>query len=272
MSMMVVTPLWSQTRPFQTDDADTVPFGSIRVQGGYDYISGQSFRLSGLKGDFSRIGIMGVFVGVGGSVEFQATGDLWNRLKIVQRIPAVFPFDPQGVRGNSTANVGDLMLATKFRLVSERLGMPAIAFRFGVQLPNASNEEGLANDETNFYASILAAKGIGKFRGLASLGMAIMGDPTRLSAQRDLATYGFAGIYRYFPWLDLVGELQGRAGKGGPGTDSQTMMRGGVRLHTGALSWDVSAVKGLAKQDGNIGFSFGVGYQFSLFHPGKSIP
>ncbi len=257
---------WSQQRPLQTEDAATLPLGSMRVQVGTEFLQGQTFRLSGLKGDLFRHGVMGVFIGVGSAVEFQMEGTLLNSLHIAERIPA-FSSPELEVSGDTTRSVGDLVLGTKMRLVKERLGMPAIAFRFAVELPNAGNQKGLSNDETNFYASLLAAKQIGRLRGMASLGMAILGDPTATSSQDDLLTYGLGGFYRLHRQVDLAAEVCGRTGPGGPGTDDQSHVRLGLRIHAGNLSIDAAAVNGLTRDDGKAGFTFGLSYQFSLFHP-----
>ncbi len=254
-----------QPRPFRTDDAETLPFGTMRLQIGVDRMQSQTFSLSGLEGNLSRFGVMGVHVGAGGAVEFQATGDLWNRLKITRRLSPGGSIFNQDVQGNSTGSVGDLLLATKFRLVKERIGFPAIAFRFGVELPNASNEKGLGNDETNFYATLMAAKSLGRLRAMVNMGMAILGNPVTVSSQHDMVTYGFAGIYKANRVLDVVGEFYGRAGDDGPGAEVQSLLRLGVRAHTGGICWDLGAVKGLAENDPSVGVSFGVSYQFSLF-------
>jgi hypothetical protein len=257
--------VYGQQRPFHTDDADTLPFGTMRFQIGLERMQSQIFSLSELKGNLSRFGDMAIQVGAGGAVEFQASGDLWNRLKITRRLSSTSSIYNQDVLGDTTGSVGDLLLATKFRLIKERIGLPAVAFRFGVELPNASNENGLGNDETNFYATLMAAKSVGRLRTMVNLGMAILGNPVTVSSQHDMLTYGLAGIYQANRLLDVVGEFYGRAGDDGPGAEVQSLFRLGIRAHTGGICWDLSAVKGLAENDPSVGVSFGVSYQFSLF-------
>ena len=259
---------FGQLRPLKTDDAETIPFGAFRIQTGVEGLRDQTFRLSGLKGNLSRYGVLGIFIGAGQAVEFQMEGSVVNILRIKERFPA-FTSNILQFKGDSTRSIGDLLIAAKFRLIKEQLGLPAVAFRFGAELPNAGNEKGIGNDETNFYASLMAAKSIGRLRAMVNMGIAILGDPTSANSQNDLFTYGLAGIYNLNRLFDLVGEMYGRTGPGGPGTDDQSQIRLGLRAHTKNLYWDFSAVSGLAHDDPNIGFTFGVSYQFSLFRPGK---
>jgi hypothetical protein len=257
-------PLLAQQRPLQVDDPKILPSGLIRLQTGFEFFQNQKFSLSGLQGDLKRIGALGYFVGVGPAVEFQVSGALWNKLIIEKRFPA-FNSEKLNFTGNSTGSIGDFMLAAKFRLIKESPSTPAISFRFGVELPNASEKKGLSNNQTNFYAWILTAKSFGKFRAIGNLGLAILDNPTSLSAQKDLFTFGAAGIYEAKRHLSLLAEITGRAGPGGAGTDEQCQMRAGARLDFGILRLDLAGMTGLAKQDPKAGLIFGITHEFKPF-------
>lgn len=258
--------LHAQQRPLQTDDPQLVPSGDIRLQGGFEFLQNQTFSLSGLRGDLTRLGVLGVFVGAGPYVEFQVTGTLLNSLNVERRFPA-FGTPRLNFSGNSTSDVGDFTLAAKFKLLGEKDSVPAVGFRFGVELPNAGNESGLGNDQTNFYASVLIGKSFGRFRSFANLGLAILDNPTSVGSQKDLFTYGVAATYALNPRWTLVSELNGRTGPGGPGTNDQSQLRLGAQLHAGRVRWDLAGVAGFAKDDPDSGIVFGLTYEFKAFKP-----
>ena len=255
--------LQAQHRPLQTDDPELLGAGKLRLQVGFELLQDQTFSLSGLEGDLTRLGLLGLFVGAGQHVEFQITGSLLNTFNIERQFQGFL--SNLNLSQNSTNSVGDFTLASKFKLLPERASTPALSFRFGVELPNASNEKGLGNDETNFYASLLLGKSVGRFRSYFNVGLAILGDPTELSAQNDLFTYGVATTYTINPLWTLVAEINGRTGPGGPGTDDQSQFRLGTQLRTGNLRWDLAGVAGFAADDPDSGIVFGVTYELQAF-------
>ena len=262
--MIGLNPLLGQQRPLQTDDPKTLASGKARFQLGFEYLQNKTFTLSGLEGDLTRLGVVGFFVGAGPRVEFQATGTLLNALNIHRRFPA--HDTPQlSFQGDSTTSIGDFTLATKFALIEERHSVPAIGFRFGVELPNAGNEKGMGNDQTNFYADILLGKTIGRWRTIANVGLAILGNPTMVSSQKDQLTFGGAVSYELNPRLTLLGEINGRQGPSGPGTDEQAQFRLGARIRTGNFRWDFAAEVGTRQGDPDSGVAFGASYEFQPF-------
>ena len=162
----------AQQRPLQTETTDTVPDGEARIELGLEFLDDVTYPLSGLNGDLSRLGVFGFRVGVGDKAELQIQGAARERLAISERFPA-----PNSsildANGSSTSDVGDLVLGAKFRLRDESDSSPAFGFHLAVQLPNASNESGLGNDETNAFASLLVGKKVGKARLSANLGLAM---------------------------------------------------------------------------------------------------
>jgi hypothetical protein len=259
-----LSPLPAQQRPLQTDDPSTLASGKARIQLGFEYLQNRTFTLSGIEGDLTRLGVIGLFIGAGPRVEFQVTGSLLNALNIHRRFPA-YDTPKLSFQGDSTTSVGDFTLATKFALFDEGHAMPAMAFRFGVELPNAGNEKGLGNDQTNFYANILMGKTYGRWRTIANLGLAILGNPTTVSSQKDQFTYGGAISYDVNKRWTLLGEINGRQGPSGPGTDELAQLRIGARIHTGNLRWDFAGVSGLRQGDPDSGVMFGASYEFRPF-------
>ena len=137
------------------------------------------------------------------------------------------------------------------------------------ELPNASNQSGLGNDEMNFYASILLEKKFNRFKVIGNAGFAILGDPVTPGAQDDLFTYGLAGAYSVSETFALVADFYGRAGQGGVGTDEHSLIRLGTQINAAGLYWDVAFLAGLLESDPSTGIIFGLTKDFnvSLFAP-----
>jgi hypothetical protein len=266
LSMIVLclpaTPCRAQQRPLKTDDPELVAVGRIRIEEGIDYLQGQQFPLSGLKGDLTRLGVTSVHVGVGEYAEFQLSGVIRDFLSITQRSTPVIPPTSQG---NATSDFGDIVLATKLRLLGERGKRPALAFKFAVELPIETNESGLGTDEMQFFAAILASKTLGRAQLLGNLGLAILGSPVLPNTQADKLTYGFGIVLRLHRRFNLVGEVIGREGPERVGNENRAEARLGLRLLSGAVRWDVAGIAGLRRYDTNSGISLGLTYEFQAF-------
>src|ERR1700687_4614147 len=81
----------AQQRPLLTEDVDIIPPGTLRIQGGLDFIQDAKFPASGLTGDLTRVGVIGVNIGLSPNVEFQIEGVANNFLSINTRGPSAFP-------------------------------------------------------------------------------------------------------------------------------------------------------------------------------------
>jgi hypothetical protein len=255
-------PIYSQQRPLRTDDAEPVKAGWVRTEFGLEFLQGQKYTLSGLEGDLTRVGVTGLFVGIGDRAEFQLSGSIHDFLSVTKRTPAPIPPD---FGGDSTSDFGDLVLATKLKLVSERELWPATAFKFAVQLPIASNESGLGTDTTKFYGSLLMTKNIGRTRLLGNVGLAILDSAVQPNSQADLVTYGAAIMVPVHPNLTIVAEINGRGGPERLGNESSAQARAGIQLRAGRLRWDLAAVAGLEEVEPDSGVAFGVTYEFQAF-------
>ena len=256
-------PVFAQQRPFRTDDAELVAVGQIRVGFGVEFLQGEKYSLSGLEGNLTRIGVTNLQVGVGQYAEFQLSGVVQDFLSVSRRYPPVIPPD---FTGNATSDFGDLVLATKLRLLQERASKPAMAFKFSVQLPNASNESGLGTDETGFYASLLLSKRFGEAQLLGNVGLAILGSPVRANSQSDLLTYGLGLIVPVNPKISLVGEIHGRQGPDQVGNESRSQVCGGLLIHAAGLRWDIVGITGFRKFDPDAGIAVGITFEFQAFN------
>jgi hypothetical protein len=267
----------AQQRPLLTEDVDIIPPGSVRLELGVDFLQRQRFPVSGLTGDLTRVGVIGINVGLSPNVEVQLDGVAQNFLSINSRTQ-ISPI-PLSLAANATStnDVGDFTLSTKIKIRNETARSPSLGFRFGVQLPNSNQARGIGVNQTNAFGSVLFGKKFGqdgRLNTFANLGVAILSAPTVLFSQNDVFTYGFAGIYRFNNQLNFAGEINGRAntrpGTGPLGTESQSEGRFGVQYKASGLRFDFAGIAGLTKYSPRTGVTFGVTYDSPvIFAPAK---
>ena len=265
-------PLWGQERPLQTDDAELLEVGQIQLGFGVEFLQGRHFPLSGLEGDLTRLGVGHVHIGVGKYAEFQLSGVIQDFLAVTNRRDPIIPPD---FAGNATSDAGDLVLATKIRLVREANKGPGFAFKFAVKLPNAGNESGLGTDTTDFYARLLVSKHIRNVHVFGSLGIAILGSPVEATVQSDQWTYGLGTIIPLHPKINFLGEIHGREGPNPPDLPSRSEVRIGLQIRAAGLRWDLAGTAGLRQYDHDSGLVLGVSYEFQGFNRNrqpKTIP
>ena len=266
----------AQQRPLITEDVDIIPPGTLRIEAGLDFMQSAKYPVSGLNGDLTRVGVIGVNIGMGPNVEFQIEGVAQNVLSINSRGPSAIPLN-LAPGANSTNDTGDFTLWAKFKLRNETERSPSLGFRFGVGLPNSSQGTGIGLNQTNAYGQILVGKKFGqdgRFNTFGNLGIAILTAPTELFSQNDVFTYGAAGIFRINKQLSVAGEVNGRAntrpGNGPLGTESQSEARLGMQIRASGLRFDFAGTKGLTSFSPNSGFTVGVTYDSpAVFAPIK---
>lgn len=266
----------AQQRPLLTEDVDIIPPGSVRIETGLDFLQGAKFPASGLTGDLTRVGVIGINIGFAPNIEFQIEGVAQNFLSINTRVPSAIPLE-LAPGANSANDTGDFILSTKIKLRSETKKGPSLGFRFGVQLPNSNQGRGIGLNQTNAYGSILVGKKFGhdgRFNTFANLGIAILTAPTQLFTQNDVITYGAAGIFRVNKQFSIAGEVNGRAntrpGDGPLGTESQAEARLGMQVRASGLRFDFAGIKGLTRFTHDTGVTVGVTYDSpSIFAPAK---
>jgi len=266
----------AQQRPLITEDVDIIPPGSIRIEAGIDFMQGAKYSVSGIRGDLTRAGVIGISFGMGPNVEFQIEGVAQNYVSINSRGPSAIPLDLLP-GANSTNDTGDFTLAAKFKLRNETRRGPSLGFRFGVTLPNSNEARGIGLNATNAFGSILVGKKFGhdgRFNTFGNLGIAILTAPTELFTQNDVLTYGVAGIFHINKQFAIAGEVNGRAntrpGNGPLGTESMGEARLGMQIRASGLRFDFAAIKGLTSFSPNSGFTVGVTYDTpSVFAPVK---
>ncbi len=265
-----------QQRPLLTEDVDIIPPGSFRIEAGIDFVQKARFPVSGLTGDLTRVGVIGINIGLAPNVEVQVEGVAQNVLSINARGPSAIPLSLTP-GANSTNDFGDFTLWTKIKLRNETAHFPSVGFRFGVELPNSNQARGIGLNQTNAYGQVLLGKKFGqnaRVNTFGNLGIGILTSPTGLFAQNDVLTYGLAGIVRLNRQFSLAGEVNGRAntrpGSGPLGTESQSEARLGLQIRTSGLRFDFAGIKGLTTFSPRSGITVGVTYDTpSIFTPAK---
>jgi len=266
----------AQQRPLLTEDVDVLQPGSLRVQVGIDFVQGAKFPASGLTGDLTRVGVIGVHVGLSPNVEFSVEGVAQNFLSINTRRVGAIPLEV-APGANSTNDTGDFRLATKIKLRNETRRGPALGFKFGVELPNSNEARGIGVNQTNAFGMVLVGKKFGRegrLNTFGNLGLGIYTAPTRLFTQNDMLLYGLGGIFRVNKTVNIAAEVNGRAntrGGGAPlGTESQGEFRLGLQVKAAGLRFDAAGIKGLTEFSPRSGVTFGVTYDTpSVFTPVK---
>ena len=274
LSMAVVA--CGQQRPLLTEDVDIIPPGSLRIEAGIDFVQRAKYPVSGLTGDLTRAGVIGITIGLSPNVEVQLEGVAQNFLSINSRGPSAIPLNV-APGANSTNDIGDFTLSTKIKLRNETSRLPSLGFRFGVQLPNSNQGRGIGLNQTNAFGQILFGKKFGqdaRVNTFGNLGIAILTSPTGLFSQNDVLTYGLAGIVRLNRQFSLAGEVNGRTntrpGSGPLGTESQGEARLGMQVRASGLRFDFAGIKGLTRLSPRSGLTVGVTYDTpSIFTPAK---
>ena len=258
----------AQDRPLQTADAEVVAPGSMRAEVGFDFLQDVTFPLSGLSGDLTNVSAVNIRTGIGKIVEIQVQGMIQEFLSIKQQGASFVTLDLPN--SNSTHDIGDFSLWTKILILNEEGRRPAVAFRFGFEMPNSNQTKGIGNNATNIYSEAILERHFGKITAFGDLGIAILTSPNALYSQNDELMYGAAFRYMLNKRASLVGEVAGMYSprKLTPalfGTESRGEGRLGVQIMAGGMIWDFAGIAGLTKNDPRTGFTFGVSKEIRLF-------
>ncbi len=269
VSFLVSWPLAAQQRPLRTVNADIVPRGTLRAQVGFDFLQDVDFPLSGLSGDLTSVAVINLRLGVGRIVEVQVEGTAHHFLDVRQQQTNP-PVTPVLTGPGSTHGVGDFSLFTKIRIVGETTSRPAVAFRFGFQMPNSDQSRGIGTNTTDVFASLIGQKSLGKLALITNIGVGILQAPLKSFSQNDVITYAGAFVYQAHRRVNIVGEVAGRHSTRDitadlVGTESRAQGRFGLQIQAGGFQWDVAGIAGVYRHDPTSGFTFGVSRDIRLF-------
>ena len=263
----------AQQRPLITEDVDIIKPGVIRIESGFEFLQNMKFPLSGLRGDLTKLGDTKLSFGLSPNVEFQIEWTVQNFLSIDGHDPSAIALK-LGANSADTNDVGDVTVWMKMKLRNETRLIPALGFRFGVQLPNSNQARGIGTNTTNFYGIITAGKRLANNRlnVLGNLGLGILEAPLANFTQNDVLMYGLAGIYTASDRLNIVGEVNGfhSTRKRAPvGTEDFSEARLGAQLTALGLRWNAAGIFGLSKRAPRTGLAIGITYDWDAFNPIK---
>lgn len=252
--------------PLTLETAETIPSGEIDLALGVSYFRDRRFPPFTPAGYIQSQNLvsapeLGIRGAVGNWVEIQASYEFINN-------------DEDTLDGHhNNYGGGDARLFTKIYALRERRWIPAMGFRFGTKLPNASSSDRLGTDELDFFLQWLASKQIGPVDVHLNLGIALLDNPgfqgSDSGGQDDLFTY-VVGLVS--PTLALnhaatwgIRFLAEAAGQTGSRFDNDANdVRVGTQVTHGGLTLFAGASAGLSGAAEDYGVMGGVIYAFEV--------
>lgn len=259
--LLLSFPAFGQQHPLPVESSELLAPGFARLDLGTSYFLDQPFPLSGLEGHLLKFGNLRFAVALSEFVELQTDGTLLNLLDVTKRDSA-FHSDITST-ATPTGDIGDFTVWTKFGVLSEYRSGIGLSVRFGVQLPNASNESGLGIDEMNFYASVLFQKhlaGLWTFNA----GLGILGDPTVLGQQHDVFIYGLEYFLPVSSSASVILQTAGRRGHWGPAVYPLTTVKAGAEYAAEHFTFRGVVVKNTSPYDKARGLELSIAYPFRI--------
>ncbi len=255
---------YSQQTPIPVEPPTIISAGSANVSVGISHFVNQQYPLSGLEGNLLKIGNLRFGFSYDGCVELQFDGTVFNILKIHQREKA---FNSNIVKkGPVMTDAGDFTLWTKFLLLREENSNFNLSFRFGVQLPNTSNESGLGLDVTNFYSLFLLQKYLLGMEWTGNFGLGILEDPTLVSSQHDVIVLGIQNKIFLNTYTSFITEISGRVGHQGVGVRNLWNGKFGIETSSEILRCKLMSVFNFSAADHSTGVELTLSYPFQIIH------
>lgn len=259
--LFVTTPALAQLRPLDQTDFRALNGEQFRAQIGTGVYFSQYASLAGSRGRLIELGDVRasirsgrVVVEVAGTVQRFFT----EETLIGEPAEGVIASSPEGKRRDA----GDYRVQTVVRLTNDTAATAAI-LRFGTRLPTTDNRVGLERDQTDFFATIGAARSLGPVYVMAEAGLSING--TRLSEyeQSDVMIYAVTFERRWpalIAFVSAVGQDDFHTGSV-RGNEDLGELRAGLR--TGQTRWlQVAFVRGYHASSPRSGFFIGAGVSF----------
>lgn len=260
----------SSLLPLTTEEARTLPSGTIEATLGITYFKNQRFppfTPPGLIRSQTLIELPQLVfrIGAGDWAEIQASYE-------------TLYLDETATNGqtNQQFGSGDARLFTKIWLARERTVWPALALRFGTKLPNATRSTRLGTDDTDVGASALASKTLGPLTAHVNMGILLLGNsgPSignsfKAGGQDDLFTYAIGVASEPLgartegaATIRLLGECVGQTGS--HFANDLSAIRVGLQLQRGGGTIYLGVSTGLTGASEAFGASTGFTYTFDL--------
>ena len=252
---------YAQLRPLEPTDIRALEDEKFRIYVGSGIYFSQHASLAGVRGRLIELGDMRVSWR-NGRILVEVAGTIQRFLREDTIITAPADGVDASSAERSRRDVGDYRVQTVLRLSGDTARTAAI-LRFGTRLPTTDNRVGLERDQTDFFASVGAARGFGALHMLAEAGVGING--TRLSnyEQSDVLIYAATAEWRgaaVTPFLSIVGQndMHLRTVRG---NEDLGEWRIGVRA--GKAPWlHALVLGGFQESSPRAGFVVGVGTSF----------
>jgi len=262
----------AQQRPLLTKTPTILDPGRASLEFGLKFLQNAKFPVSGLRGDQTSLGVMGLNFSLGKMAEVQTEWTAYNFLSVTHA--SIAPIVPElSSNGRATSDFGDLRLSTKILMIPESKQTPSFGVFTSVELPNASTNKGLGLNSTQYRGGILLGKHWGQLHAFGNLGLGILSNPVQAGSQNDVALYGLGGIYTLTEKINIAGEIFGRwSTRRVPpvGTESLSQLRLGLQVYQAGLRWDIAGSVGLTSLSPRSGIIFGLTKEFdSFFHRKK---
>lgn len=239
------SPVYAQSLPFTTEEADTGPEGRLTLEVGGAVIGSEPNFLTGAE----RTRWDGPALRLVHSPADNVELDLEWTVGVGALDDPAF---------GDASDWGDVVLRAKLRLREQGPGAPGVSARFLVALPETGAERGLGPNTLRMAAELLFSRSAGRFAFHANAGLAIQDQVRVPASQDDFFSYGLCVLGRLGARINLGAEVAGLAGKGSPGTEARHEARLGVRYGKGARRWNVAVRRGLGPADGRWGFTAGL--------------
>jgi hypothetical protein len=259
---LAAAPAFPQTRPLQTEEADTAPAGRLLFETGFDAIADEPSYLTGAPRTRWDGPLLRFTYSPSDNVELD-----------LEWVALVGASDEAGA--GSVSDGGDFALRAKWRFLGSRPGRPSLAVRFGVTLPETSFNDasgrplGLGPNTLRAFAEGLVTWPLGRARLHGNAGLLILDEVFRPHEQRDFLLYALALTLPLDARFEAVAEVAGRAGDGVPGAEERSEARVGLRFGGGRLRGDVALRRGLEDADGTWGGTVGLAW---TIRPRRSPP
>ncbi len=259
--LFMTSPALAQLRPLDQTDFRALDGEKFRVQVGSGVYFSQYASLAGSRGRLIELGDVRASIR-SGRVVVEVAGTLQRffteQSVIGEPAEGVLASSPEGKRRDA----GDYRVQTVVRLTNDTATTAAI-LRFGTRLPTTDNRVGLERDQTDFFATVGAARSLGPLYVMAETGLSING--TRLSEyeQSDVMIYAVTFERRWpavLAFLSAVGQDDFHSGSV-RGNEDLGELRIGLR--TGQARWVQAAfVRGYHASSPRYGFVIGAGVSF----------
>ncbi|HEX9655770.1 MAG TPA: hypothetical protein VGB89_02500 [Bacteroidota bacterium] len=191
--------LLAQWPVLQTNTPETSGRGQLQAALGVEYLSKHQVPSAAIPRALLRTFVASAHIGVSRNVNLDLDwkGGLLATLQ-------------NGERG---FDWGDLSVATRISILSERSWLPAMGIRTAVKLPNTSYAPyGLGNDETDYQLHILFGKHVGPVHTWWNVGLGIIGDPVNAGRQNDVYQLRLAALVPIGASTQVFSEILGMTG------------------------------------------------------------